>query len=123
MVDLPLLLLIYGYYPRYHAFLTRLQTRKRQWGGLRWAFPPLGVKQLHRGLPDYYRLLNLVMPTTSGSIGFKFSCKHFTKVQHKHILAKTPKVLGYEHSAKFLAQYTDSKGRYLPCYQFPKREA
>lgn len=56
-------------------------------------------------------------------MGFKFSCERFTKIQHKHILVKTPKVLGYEHSAKFLAQYTDSIGRDLPCYNFPKREA
>lgn len=55
--------------------------------------------------------------------GLKFPCKRFTKVQHKHILAKTPKVLGEEHSAKFSAEYKDSTGRDLPCYQYPKREA
>lgn len=55
--------------------------------------------------------------------GLKFPCKRFTRIQHKHILAKTPKVLGDGHSAKFLAQYTDSTGRELPCYHFPKREA
>ncbi|MFP1749199.1 Rha family transcriptional regulator [Lonsdalea quercina] len=55
--------------------------------------------------------------------GLKFPCKRFTKIQHKHILAKTPKVLGEEHSAKFLAEYKDSTGRELPCYQYPKREA
>lgn len=57
------------------------------------------------------------------SEGLKFPCKRYTKIQHKHILAKTPKVLGEEHSAKFLAQYTDSTGRDLPCYNYPKREA
>jgi len=45
--------------------------------------------------------------------GLNFPCKRFTKIQHKHILAKTPKVLGDEHSAKFLAEYTDSTGRDL----------
>lgn len=57
------------------------------------------------------------------ALGLKFPCKRFTKIQHKHILAKTPKVLGEEHSAKFLAQYSDSTGRELPCYNYPKREA
>ncbi|MDR7875855.1 Rha family transcriptional regulator, partial [Yersinia mollaretii] len=57
------------------------------------------------------------------SEGLKFPCKRYTKIQHKHILAKTPKVLGEEHSAKFLAEYTDSTGRDLPCYNYPKREA
>ena len=55
--------------------------------------------------------------------GLTFPCKRYTKIQHKHILAKSPKVLGEEHSAKFLAQYVDSTGRELPCYQYPKREA
>ncbi|HBU8750150.1 TPA: Rha family transcriptional regulator [Klebsiella pneumoniae] len=55
--------------------------------------------------------------------GQKFPCKRYTKIQHKHILAKTPKVLGEGHSAKFLAQYSDSTGRELPCYHYPKREA
>ncbi|UCQ36973.1 Rha family transcriptional regulator [Edwardsiella piscicida] len=55
--------------------------------------------------------------------GLKFPCKRFSKIQHKHILAKTPKVLGVEYSAKFLAEYKDSTGRDLPCYQYPKREA
>ncbi|WP_420299770.1 Rha family transcriptional regulator [Edwardsiella tarda] len=55
--------------------------------------------------------------------GLKFPCKRFSKIQHKHILAKTPKVLGEEYSAKFLAEYKDSTGRDLPCYQYPKREA
>jgi len=55
--------------------------------------------------------------------GLTFPCKRYTKIQHKHILAKSPKVLGEEHSAKFLSQYSDSTGRQLPCYQYPKREA
>ncbi|WP_370556619.1 Rha family transcriptional regulator [Edwardsiella tarda] len=55
--------------------------------------------------------------------GLKFPCRRFSKIQHKHILAKTPKVLGEGHSAKFLAEYKDSTGRDLPCYQYPKREA
>lgn len=55
--------------------------------------------------------------------GLKFPCKRFSRIQHKHILAKTPKVLGELHSANFLAQYKDSTGRELPCYQYPKREA
>ncbi|VVT48023.1 hypothetical protein UYSO10_1955 [Kosakonia radicincitans] len=55
--------------------------------------------------------------------GLTFPCKRYTKIQHKHILAKSPKVLGEEHSAKFLAQYLDSTGRKLPCYEYPKREA
>ncbi|HID9092898.1 TPA: Rha family transcriptional regulator [Enterobacter mori] len=55
--------------------------------------------------------------------GLTFPCKRYTKIQHKHILAKSPKVLGEAHSTKFLAQYSDSTGRDLPCYQYPKREA
>ncbi|HBU6145376.1 TPA: Rha family transcriptional regulator [Klebsiella oxytoca] len=55
--------------------------------------------------------------------GLSFPCKEYRVLQHKDFLKKTPKVLGEEHSAKFFAQYKDSTGRYLPCYQFPKREA
>jgi len=55
--------------------------------------------------------------------GLKFPCKKYTRLQHKHFLTKAPRVLGEEHSAKFLAQYIDSTGRSLPSYQFPKREA
>ncbi|OZV01793.1 Rha family transcriptional regulator [Enterobacter cloacae] len=55
--------------------------------------------------------------------GLTFPCKRYTKIQHKHVLAKSPKVLGEGYSAKFLAQYSDSTGRELPCYQYPKREA
>lgn len=55
--------------------------------------------------------------------GLTFPCKEYRVLQHKDFLKKTPKVLGEEHSAKFFSQYKDSTGRYLPCYQFPKREA
>lgn len=67
--------------------------------------------------------INADRKSKAEALGLKFPCKRFTKIQHKHILAKTPKVLGDEHSAKFLAQYTDSTGRELPCYNYPKREA
>ncbi|WP_434089478.1 hypothetical protein [Klebsiella oxytoca] len=53
--------------------------------------------------------------------GLTFPCKEYRVLQHKDFLKKTPKVLGEEHSAKFFAQYKDSTGRYLPCYQFPKQ--
>lgn len=52
-----------------------------------------------------------------------FPCKKYTRLQHKHFLSKVPKVLGIDNSAKFLAQYKDITGRYLPSYRFPKREA
>uniref|UniRef100_A0A3B0M385 Rha family transcriptional regulator n=1 Tax=Arsenophonus endosymbiont of Trialeurodes vaporariorum TaxID=235567 RepID=A0A3B0M385_9GAMM len=55
--------------------------------------------------------------------GLKFPCKKYTRLQHKYFLSKVPKVLGIDNSAKFLAQYKDITGRYLPCYRFPKREA
>ncbi|MEQ1977537.1 Rha family transcriptional regulator [Xenorhabdus sp. SGI240] len=55
--------------------------------------------------------------------GLTFPCKKYTRLQHKSFLAKVPKVLGEEHSAKYFAQYKDSTGRELPCYRFPKREA
>lgn len=55
--------------------------------------------------------------------GLTFPCKKYTRLQHKHFLSKVPKVLGIDNSAKFLAQYKDITGRYLPCYKFPKREA
>lgn len=42
---------------------------------------------------------------------------------HKNFMAKIVKVLGEEHSAKFLAQYKDSTGRTLPCYALLKRES
>ncbi|MCQ8234098.1 Rha family transcriptional regulator [Pectobacterium carotovorum] len=55
--------------------------------------------------------------------GLPFPCKEYRVLQHKSFLTKVPKVLGEIHSAKFFAQYKDSTGRDLPCYQFPKREA
>lgn len=67
--------------------------------------------------------INADRKSKAEAAGLKFPCKRFTKIQHKHILAKTPKVLGKEYSAKFSAEYKDSTGRDLPCYQYPKREA
>lgn len=67
--------------------------------------------------------INADRKSKAEAAGLNFPCKRFTKIQHKHILAKTPKVLGEEHSAKFSAEYKDSTGRDLPCYQYPKREA
>lgn len=55
--------------------------------------------------------------------GMPFPCKKYRKLQHKDLLKKAPRVLGENQSAKYFAQYKDSTGRYLPCYQFPKREA
>lgn len=67
--------------------------------------------------------INADRKSKAEAAGLKFPCKRFTKIQHKHILAKTPKVLGKEYSAKFSAEYKDSTGRDLPCYQYQKREA
>ncbi|HAG2284973.1 TPA: Rha family transcriptional regulator [Salmonella enterica] len=55
--------------------------------------------------------------------GLTFPCRKYRRLKHKNFMAKVPKVLGENHSAKFLAQYKDSTGRDLPCYNFPKREA
>jgi len=55
--------------------------------------------------------------------GMTFPCKKYTNLAHKNFLAKVPKVLHEEHSAKFLAQYKDTTGRTLNCYKFPRREA
>lgn len=55
--------------------------------------------------------------------GLTFPCKKYRRLQHKHFLAKVPKVLGEINSAKFSAEYMDSTGRRLPSYEFPKREA
>lgn len=55
--------------------------------------------------------------------GLKFPCKKYRRLQHNNFMAKTPKVLGENQSAKFLADYTDEKGRTYPCYRFFKREA
>lgn len=42
---------------------------------------------------------------------------------HKNLMAKVPRVLGAEQSAKFSADYTDSRSRSQKCFIFPKREA
>ncbi|MEQ4627471.1 Rha family transcriptional regulator [Providencia manganoxydans] len=55
--------------------------------------------------------------------GLKFPCKEYKKLSHKNFMAKAPRVLGESQSAKFLADYIDSKGRSYPCFKFPKREA
>ena len=58
--------------------------------------------------------------------GLKFPCKRYTRLQHKHFLAKVPKVLG-DTSAKFLADDTYQAGNGATgtrqVYHFPKREA
>lgn len=85
------------------------------------AMPAAGAPTMNSlEMVDY---INADRKSKAEAAGLKFPCKRFTKIQHKHILAKAPKVLGEEHSAKFLAQYKDSTGRELPCYNFPKREA
>ena len=45
------------------------------------------------------------------------------QLRHADFMAKVPKVLGFELSEKFRSVYTDTTGRTLPCYRFPKREA
>ncbi|QTH12494.1 Rha family transcriptional regulator [Pseudomonas corrugata] len=42
---------------------------------------------------------------------------------HKNLMAKVPKVLGADQSAKFSADYVDSRSRSQKCFIFPKREA
>ncbi|WP_034162741.1 hypothetical protein [Edwardsiella anguillarum] len=58
--------------------------------------------------------------------GVSFPSKKYRKLQHKHFLAKVPKVLG-ETSAKFLADDTYVVGNGAQAtrqvYSFPKREA
>ena len=44
-------------------------------------------------------------------------------LQHKDFLAKVPKVLGKPQSAKFSADYSDSRKRLQKCFILPKREA
>lgn len=44
-------------------------------------------------------------------------------LQHKDFLAKVPRVLGAAQSAKFSADYKDSRQRQQKCFVFPKREA
>lgn len=55
--------------------------------------------------------------------GLTFPCQKYRRLQHKHFLAKVPKVLGEVNSAKFSSEYIDSTGRSLPSFNFPKREA
>jgi hypothetical protein len=45
------------------------------------------------------------------------------ELQHKDFLAKVPRVLGKDQSAKFSADYLDSRNRSQKCYRFPKRES
>lgn len=42
---------------------------------------------------------------------------------HKNFIAKVPRVLGADQSAKYSADYLDSRGRQQKCFVFPKREA
>ncbi|MBI6949829.1 Rha family transcriptional regulator [Pseudomonas koreensis] len=42
---------------------------------------------------------------------------------HKNLMAKVPRVLGADQSAKFSADYMDSRSRSQKCFVFPKREA
>lgn len=44
-------------------------------------------------------------------------------LQHKDFLAKVPRVIGTDQSAKFSADYMDARNRPQPCFAFPKREA
>lgn len=44
-----------------------------------------------------------------------------TELRHSDFLEKVKQVLN--NSAEFSAQYKDSTGRILPCYNFPKRES
>ncbi|NWB40899.1 Rha family transcriptional regulator [Pseudomonas sp. E6002] len=42
---------------------------------------------------------------------------------HKNLIAKVPRVLGSDQSAKFSADYLDARSRAQKCFVFPKREA
>ena len=42
---------------------------------------------------------------------------------HKNLIAKVPRVLGADQSAKFSADYLDARSRIQKCFVFPKREA
>lgn len=42
---------------------------------------------------------------------------------HKNFMAKVPRVLGVDQSAKYSADYLDTRGRQQKCFVFPKREA
>ena len=70
--------------------------------------------------------INADRKSKAESEGLKFPCKKYTRLQHKHFLAKVPKVLG-NASAKFLADDTYAAGNgatgVRQIYNFPKREA
>lgn len=53
--------------------------------------------------------------------GMSFPCKKYRKLFHKNLIAKVPRVPGENQSAKFLADYTDSKGRTYRGYSFLMR--
>jgi len=67
--------------------------------------------------------INDVRARKAENESLEFPCKKYSKLQHKHFLDKVLKVLGEKHSAEFSAQYTDTTGRALKCYKFPRREA
>lgn len=67
--------------------------------------------------------INADRKSKAKSAGLKFPCNQFRELKHKSLLAKVPKVLGEEQSAKYSADYTDDKGRKQPCFKFRKREA
>ena len=45
------------------------------------------------------------------------------RLTHKNLIAKVPRVLGSDQSAKFSADYLDARSRTQKCFIFPKREA
>ena len=47
----------------------------------------------------------------------------YVELEHKNFMVKVPEVLGEKQSAKFLADYTDSRNRSQRCYVFPEKEA
>ncbi|TKI02408.1 hypothetical protein [Martelella alba] len=71
-------------------------------------------------LVDY---INAERAEKAGAAGVEFPSKGHPQLRHADFMTKVPKVLGENHSTKFFAQYTDSTGRDLPCFRFPKREA
>ncbi|WP_089528522.1 Rha family transcriptional regulator [Pantoea ananatis] len=72
---------------------------------------------------DMVCYINAERKSKADAAGLHFPCKQFRVLQHKSFIAKVPKVMGDEQSAKYFAYYTDDKGRSQPCYKFPKREA
>jgi len=54
--------------------------------------------------------------------GHPFPSKGHAEIKHKSLLTKVEKHSGI-HSAKFFAEYTDSTGRALKCYNLPEFEA